>query len=111
MDARRLLQRMCIRHGLAYREATRLLPLLERALVSPNEVRDRILRLIDTNLSRKANGAVDSTAEAMNVDLDEEVLMSVARVLHAWAPSAKILDLGKVLPDIFPDGFDPKDLD
>ena len=52
MDARRLLRRMCHRHGLPFQDASRLLPLVERALISPIDVRDRILHLVDDNLAR-----------------------------------------------------------
>lgn len=111
MDARNLLQRMCDRHDLPFAEASRLLPLIERALASPRHVRDRILVLIENNLARKATGGSAPTHELVHRDLDEEVLVSVCRVLHGWTPSSKVLDLGRVLPDLFPDGFDPEQLD
>jgi len=121
MDARRLLQRMCARHGLALQDAIRLLPLIERALLAPQTVRDRILALVEHNLTRKAEGARPGAAQRpgestgaaspselsgpFQADLDAEILVSVARVLHAWTPSAKLLELGRVLPDLFPPGF------
>ena len=111
MDARRLLQRMCERHGLAFRQVSRLLPLIQRALVSPRDVRDRILGMVETNLARRASGApVDPTVK-VHQDLDEEVLQSVARVLHGWTPSTKVLELGKVLPRLFGGDLRPEDLD
>ena len=101
MNARRLLQRMCKRHGLAFRQVSRLLPLIKRALMSPADVRDRILGMVETNLARRASGApVDPTVK-VHQDLDEEVLRSVARVLHGWTPSPKVLELSKVLPKLF----------
>ena len=111
MDARNLLLRMCERHDLPFGEASRLLPLIERALNSPHHVRDRILVLVENNLARKATGNAAATTEQVHRDLDEEVLVSVAKVLHNWTPSSKILDLGQVMPDLFPDGFDPGDLE
>lgn len=111
MDARRLLQRMCERHGLAISQVSRLLPLIQRALVSPRDVRDRILGMVETNLARRASGApVDPTVK-VHQDLDEEVLRSVARVLHGWTPSTKVLKLGNVLPNLFGGTLCPEDLD
>jgi len=110
MDARNLLQRMCDRHALPYMEASRLLPLIERALNSPHHVRDRILVLVENNLARKATGTISRTTQEVQRDLDDEVLVSVARVLHNQTPGPSLLDLGHVLPDLFPDGFDPEDL-
>ena len=101
---------MCDRHGLPFGDASRLLPLIERALAAPHHVRDRILHLVENNLARKATGSAAATSEAVQGDLDDEVLLSVARVLHNWTPSAKVLDLGRVLPDLFPEGFDPEEL-
>ena len=110
MDARRLLQRMCARHGLSLGTAVRLLPLIERALLSPQDVRDRILQLVDHNLARKARSDANPHPHLVQVDLDEEILLSVAKVLHRWTPSSKLLELGKVLPDLFPPGFSLDDL-
>ena len=118
MDARRLLQRMCARHGLTVQDAIRLLPLIERALQAPQNVRDRILALVEHNLTRKAAGAGAEDGPSVpsapaqgelsgpfQADLDAEILLSVARVLHGWTPSAKLLELGRVLPNLFPPGF------
>ena len=110
MDARSLLLRMCDRHHIPFGDASRLLPLIERALNSPTHVRDRILVLVENNLSRKATGTAAATTERVYRDLDEEVLVSVAKVVHNWAPSSNILDIGQVLPDIFPKGFNPEQL-
>lgn len=111
MDARSLLQRMCERHDLPFGEASRLLPLIERALNSPHHVRDRILVLVENNLARRATGSAAATTGQVHRDLDEEVLISVAKVLHNQTPSPKILDLGQVLPNLFPEGFDPEQLE
>ena len=112
MDPVRLLQRMCCRHNLPFAEAARLLPLVKRALESPEAVRDRLLKLVEGNLSRRA----ESTKQDVDVagvfnDLDDEVLTSVAKVLHNWSPSGKVMILGGILPKLFPDGMDPGQLD
>lgn len=112
MDARRLLGRMCARHGLHMQDAIRLLPLIERALLSPHNVRDRILSLVDHNLARKATSqSRQEDPRLVQEDLDEEILFSVARVLHGWTPSPKLLELGRLLPDLFPPGFSFDDLE
>ena len=87
--------------------AETLLPLIERALISPDQVRDRILALVDTNLSRQKEGdSPGSTLAAVERDLDEEVLISVARVMHHWSGKGKPTSLGDNLPGLFPGGLD-----
>ncbi len=112
MDAKSLLQRMCSRQGITLSDGSHLLPLVERALHSPDSVRNRILTMVANSLARKVTGedSVPETAMTQE-DLDEEVLHSVARVLHAWTPSARVTDLGQLLPDLFPEGFDPNSLE
>ncbi|MFT4540144.1 MAG: hypothetical protein ACI835_002593 [Planctomycetota bacterium] len=107
MDPVRLLQRMCTRHGLQFSEAARLLPLVKRALEAPQEVRDRLLTLVEGNLARRNSATQTSNPERLFKDLDEEVLISVAQVLDKWSPSGKVMKLGSILPNLFPDGFDP----
>lgn len=92
MNAENLLRAMCERHGLPPDYGARLLPLVRRALQAPDEVRDRILRLVDGNLKSCADGRTDQ--DKLWRDLDGEVLIAVARVLHTWTPSEPMLDLG-----------------
>ena len=109
MNPRRLLERMCARHRLSFNRARPLLPLVERALASPARLRDRILALVDANIARRAGGVVTGV-EGLARDLDEEVLSSVAKVLHNWTPSKSVLDIGGSLRNLFPKGFDMGDL-
>lgn len=102
---------MCQRHGLTADDSARLLPLIERALHAPNSVRDRILLLVDHNLSKKATGTSSRDPQRVQHDLDEEILCSVGRVLHRWTPSPKLLELGRILPDLFPPGFSLDELE
>jgi len=97
---------MCARHGLSSEGAVRLLPLIQRALSSPSQVRDRILTLVENNLALRAKGSPLGATEAMHADLDDEILLSVARILHAWNPKGPILNLSNIAPDLFPDGLD-----
>ena len=89
MDAERLLHRMCRRRGLPASRANELLPLVQRAVVSSSKVRRRLLTLIDRNLARRSGGDPSATLESLEADLDEEVLVSVARRVHAWSPPWK----------------------
>ncbi|MEM6671375.1 MAG: hypothetical protein AAF726_00945 [Planctomycetota bacterium] len=86
MDAYKLLARMCERHQLDADRAKDLVPLVQRALISPNEVRSRILTMIDDVLSRRSNGDATATLAALEEDLDEEVLLAVAKKVHGWDP-------------------------
>ncbi len=95
---------MCQRHGLPYEQASQLIPLVQRALEAPDEVRDRILTLIEGNLARRA--ASRENAKGLAEDLDQEVLLSVARILHAWDPSDRVMEMGGILPRLFPESFD-----
>lgn len=101
MDPHQLLTRMCERHGLPRSGAKRLLPLIERALVSPHQVRDRILTLVDQSLARQAASSAEARPERVFHDLDDETLRSVAKLLHDWAPSSDLLDLPGALGKLF----------
>jgi hypothetical protein len=94
---------MCARHGLPYEQARQLVPLVQRALEAPDAVRDRILTLVESNLARRVHG--QESPERLTQDLDQEVLISVARILHVWSPSDKVMDMGGMLPRLFPDSF------
>lgn len=93
MNPEQLLRTMCARLGLPFRHGTRLLPLVERAVRSPEDVRERLLSLVEANLAHTAEkGRKD--ANSLKGKLDDEVLTAVARVLHAWSPSRLMMDLG-----------------
>lgn len=102
MDSRRLLQRICRRHGLPYDDATRLLPILRRAIQSPAEVRDRLLQVVERSLARRAGSAGRYPQDAVFRDLDDELLASVAQVLHVWSPSGAAFGTRDLPPDLFP---------
>ena len=90
MDAQRLLRRMCERHRLPFERAETLLPLIERALISPGcRCAIAFWALVDTNLSKQKDGdSPGSTLAAVERDLDEEVLVSVAK-RHAQLEQAR----------------------
>jgi hypothetical protein len=105
MNARRLLQRMCARHQVPVGEAERLLPLLERALASSSRVRLRVLNHIERALAKRNEGTT-VRVEEIERDLDSEVLVSVARLLHRWSPSQNSLGFGDLPEGLMPDGLD-----
>jgi hypothetical protein len=85
-----LLRRMCLRHGLPPDYAIKLIPVVRRAMDSPEEVRERILTMVDGNL---AQHAADRTLEPPEArDPDDAVLLAVARLMHHWTPSDAALD-------------------
>ena len=93
MTPENLLRSMCERHGLPADYGERLIPLVRRAMAAPDEVRDRILALVDGNLAQHA--AKDGNPGPLPApDPDKEVLLAVARVLHNWTPAEPMLDLG-----------------
>lgn len=86
------LRSVCERHGLPASYGLRLIPLVRRAMEAPDEVRERILALVEGNLVQRARG--ESGDPTLMRDLDHEVLLAVAKVLHNWSPSEPMLDLG-----------------
>ena len=103
MDPERLLERLCRRHGVDPGDATRLRPLLERALISSPRVRTRILSLIESHLARRSEAGAPPSADSVERELDEEVLVSVARTLHHWSPSQD--PGGGLPPGLMPEGL------
>jgi hypothetical protein len=95
MTPENLLRSMCERHGLPADYGRRLLPLVRKAMDAPDEVRERILALVDGNLANRAQGSAE--LESHLEGTDQEVLVAVARVLHDWTPSEPMLDLGSTL--------------
>ena len=102
MTPENLLRSMCERHGLPADYGQRLLPLVRRAMEAPDEVRDRILALVDGNLANRSESSEADVEEefAKNEQLeaareaDTDILIAVARVLHDWSPSEPTFDLG-----------------
>ena len=101
MTPESLLRSLCDRHGLPYSRAERLLPLVRRALEAPEEVRDRILALVEKNVAEKALAEnKECASEEPRRDREDEMLVAVARVLHGWVPTEPLLDLGSSLRDL-----------
>ena len=84
-----------------------MIPLVQRALESPDGVRDRILALVEGNLARRGSGKED--VKKLFEDLDQEVLLAVAKILHPWAPSKKVMGMGGDLPPFFKEGLGEAD--
>lgn len=86
------LRALCERNQVPYSYGERLLPIVRRALEAPDETRERILALVERNLQQRADGVAGS--EKLARDLENEILLAVARVLHDWSPSDPLLDMG-----------------
>jgi hypothetical protein len=85
-----LLRKMCLRHGLPEDYAIQLIPVVRRAMQSPEEVRERILAMVDGNLAQHA--ADRATVPVPARDPEDAVLLAVARLMHHWTPSEGALD-------------------
>jgi len=59
--------------------------------------------MIDRNLARRSGGDPSATLESLEAELDEEVLIAVARRVHDWEPPWK--------HHATEDGISPRDLD
>jgi len=86
------LRALCERNQIPYSDGERLLPIVRRALQAPDDARDRILALVENNLRQRGQGIAGQ--ETLALDLEQEILLAVARVLHDWSPSDPMLDLG-----------------
>lgn len=102
MNPEDLVRALCQRHGLPAEAGAPYLDLVTKALGSPDEVRDRILKLVDAGLAERAHEA--ATRKNGLTEAEREVLMAVARVLHTWTPSGSMLDLGSTLGKLGQDG-------
>ncbi len=101
MNPEDLVSAMCARHGLPPESGAHLLPLVKKALEAPDAIRNRILTVVDGSLALTAQGRAGG--DRVWSDVDREVLIAVARVLHGWAPSDSMLDLGSSLDRLGPD--------
>jgi len=90
-----LVRALCARHGLPPEAGAAYLPLVQKALTAPDEVRDRILTLVSEGLSQRAQGL--TAVPQVDKEVDREILIAIAKVLHTWAPSDSMLDLGSTL--------------
>ncbi len=95
MNPEDLVRALCNRHGLPESAGAPYLDLVTKALSASNEVRDRILKLVDAGLSERARSQRVGT-QALT-EAEREVLIAVARVLHTWTPTGSMLDLGSTL--------------
>lgn len=85
---------MCRRHALDPDDAADLNLLVQRALISPTSVQKKILTVIDAALARRAAGDNTATLDAVERDLDEEVLLAVAKRVHTWEPGKSLDNFG-----------------
>ena len=85
---------MCRRHALDPKDAADFSRLVERAIISPAKARKKILDLIDQALARRASGDKTATLDAVERDLDEEVLLAVAKRVHDWEPGSSLEGFG-----------------
>lgn len=88
MNPERLFLRLCDRHGLHPGDLQEYQPLVARAVISPPDVRERILAMVEDSLRRRAGGDPEATLDALERDLDDEVLRAVAARLHDWTPGS-----------------------
>ena len=91
MTPEEMLREMCVRHGLPPDYAVKLIPVVRRAMDSSEEVRQRIMAMVEGNLAQHAADLEEQ--EEADRDPEEAVLLAVARLMHHWTPSESMLDL------------------
>ncbi len=94
MTPEQFLSDLCRRHGIERSRGEKLLPLVRRAMDSPEEVRDRVLRIVEDSIAGRVRE--DPRVQAR----DERVLVAVARVLHGWNPGDPFLTWGETRQEI-----------
>ncbi len=84
MDAERRLKRLYRRHGLPPDDASELLPLMERAMLARPEIRRCLEAVVEATLAARAARRADEARLAEQVD--RQVLLALAGLLHGWKP-------------------------
>ena len=84
MDPSIYLARMARRRGVPFRNARRLRPLVDRALLTPEPIRSRLLDLVDRTLSREADRILERQEEES--EREDRNLHAIGRLLHRWSP-------------------------
>jgi len=97
------LRSICELHGLPHADGAGMIPLVRRAMSAPAAVREQILALVAGNLAERAAGGDGD--RVMWRDVDQGILLEVARVLHAWAPTKGLFDEGRDVPEGLPEGL------
>lgn len=94
------LRAMCVRHGLPPEHGRSLIPVVRRAMGAPEELRAKLLGLVEADLAQRAGLPPRANAPELSADQDRRMLNAVARALHGWTPSRPMLDLGDRLGDL-----------
>jgi len=86
-DPARKLSELCHRHGLPDSAGERFRALLERAAGTRDDLRERVVELIDRQL--RAQAEERATARRLGAIHDEACLQALAPLLHAWRPQKR----------------------
>ena len=76
---------LCRRHDVSASFGRRLLPLVRRALSSPEEKRERLLDLIERSFAEEARRKRAAHQRGLS-EKERELLRTVAGILHPWEP-------------------------
>jgi hypothetical protein len=93
MDAQRLLDALCAKHGLPAAYAAHLEPALSKALELQGRAREEILAVVERSIALRAEGLAEE--ERKYAHLDHELLVATARTLHHWRPEEALLAVGE----------------
>jgi len=86
MDASRIIDELCDRHGVSLEFGRRIQPLVERAERVRPELRRRILEMVERSFVEEARRQ-KKRSPMKNLEPDErKILSTVAAVLHGWKP-------------------------
>lgn len=76
---------LCRKHHVPLGFGNRLLPLVRRALASPEEKRERLLQLVDRSFAEEARRRSRNRPANLTTE-DRRLLRTVGNVLHGWEP-------------------------
>lgn len=84
MKPEQALARLCLRLGVPYPQAEHLLPLMRQAMQAQGAMRERLMEVVERNLTAKK--AELAASRKLAGQLDQQYLVAVASVLHCWDP-------------------------
>ena len=86
MDASKIIDELCDRHGVSLEFGRRIQPLVERAGKVRPELRKRILEMVERSFVEEARRQKERKPMKNLDPADRKILITVAAALHGWKP-------------------------
>ena len=86
MEPQKKINELCRKHGVSPAFGNRLRPLLEKAVVSPPEKRQRLIELVERSFEEEGRRVRRLLAPADLPPEEFDLIKTVAGALHSWDP-------------------------